>query len=68
LADKSAIQVTRAGDELIIHVGNQKRTQLLPRALLALEIKSAQYADNFLSIVFGNGQGRSAVKESDERK
>jgi len=68
LADKNAIQVTRAGDELIIHIGNQKRTQLLPRALLALEVKSAQYADNFLSIVFGNGKGRGAVKESNERK
>ena len=43
--------MTRAGDELIIHIGNQKRTLLLPRALLPLEVKSAQYADNFLSIV-----------------
>jgi arsenite-transporting ATPase len=59
LADKDAIQMTRAGDELIVHIGNQKRTQILPRALVNLEIKSAQYADNVLSIVFGDGADRA---------
>ncbi len=59
LADKDAIQMTRAGDELIIHIGNQKRTQILPRALVTLEIKSAQYADNVLSIDFGDGPDRA---------
>ena len=54
LAEKENIQMTRAGDELIIHIGNQKRTLLLPRALVGLEIMGATYADNVLSVSFGD--------------
>ena len=53
LAEKGDIQMTSAGDELIIHIGNQKRTLLLPRALAGLDILGATYADNVLSVSFG---------------
>jgi len=64
LAEKGDIQASRSGDELIVHIGNQKRTQILPRSLANLEIQAAQYADNMLSIVFGEGTERQKGAEA----
>ena len=49
--------MTRSGDELIVHIGNQKRSLLLPRALAGLDILGATYDDNTLSVSFGNEEG-----------
>ena len=59
LADKGSIQMTRSGDELIIHIGNQKRSLLLPRTLVNLDVLGAAYADNTLSVTFGHGDDSS---------
>jgi arsenite/tail-anchored protein-transporting ATPase len=55
LAEKADIQMTRSGDDLIVHIGNQKRSLLLPRALAGLDILGATYEDNTLSVSFGSG-------------
>ena len=40
-AERSNIQLTRVGDELIVRLGNQKRNIILPRALWDLEVTKA---------------------------
>ena len=52
LAPKEAIQLTHAGEELVIHIGNFKRTLLLPRVLAGRQVLGAQYADNVLTVTF----------------
>jgi len=52
------IQLTRSGDELIIHIGNHKRNLILPRALVTLDISEARYQGDTLVVTFVcNGQG-----------
>ncbi len=49
---KEQLQLTRSGDELIVHIGNQKRNIVLPRVLVGLEVKSAKVEDGEVRIVF----------------
>jgi arsenite-transporting ATPase len=72
LAAKDAINLSRAGDELIVRIGNIKRNLILPRALASLEVASASFEGTDLRITFarrgesnpgsrgsqGQGQGR----------
>jgi arsenite-transporting ATPase len=46
------IQLTRAGDELIIHIGNHKRNLILPRALTTLDVDEARYEGDQLVVTF----------------
>jgi arsenite-transporting ATPase len=64
LARREDIQIMRSGEELIVHIGNQKRAQLLPRALVNLDLLGAQYADNTLSVRFGHAEQAGARVDS----
>lgn len=64
LAPKEAIQLTRAGEELIIHIGNQKRTLLLPTVLASREVVGAKYADNLLTVTFAGERDETSKKEA----
>lgn len=46
------IQLTRSGDELIIHIGNHKRNLILPHALSALDVGEARYEADQLVVTF----------------
>jgi len=49
---KEAIQITRAADELVIHIGNHKRNLILPRTLAALAVQKAKLDDDVLTVAF----------------
>jgi len=49
---KEDIQISQVGDELIVHVGNQKRNLILPRALAGLASKGAKLEGDRLTIRF----------------
>ena len=51
-AERSGMLLTRVGDELIVRLGNQKRSLILPRALWALEVTKATIEDGELVITF----------------
>jgi arsenite-transporting ATPase len=51
-ADKEALKVTLSGDELIVHIANQKRNIILPRALVGLQIESAKLLSGELTVRF----------------
>jgi arsenite-transporting ATPase len=57
LASKESIDMTRAGDELVIRIGNFKRNLILPRALTAMEVESARFEGEDLKVVFGRAPG-----------
>lgn len=52
-AQKSELEMFRAGEELVVRVGNQRRNIILPRALLPLEVKDAKFSDGLLRVRFG---------------
>jgi arsenite-transporting ATPase len=49
---KEDLQLTRSGDELIVHIGNQKRNIVLPRVLVNLDVESAKMEDREVRVVF----------------
>jgi arsenite-transporting ATPase len=51
--EKHDLQLTRSGDELIVHIGNRKRNLILPRVLASLEVQSAKFDEDTLMITFG---------------
>lgn len=51
--EKQDLQLTRSGDELIVHIGNRKRNLILPRVLASLDIQSAKFDKDTLMITFG---------------
>ncbi len=51
--EKENLQLTRSGDELIVHIGNRKRNLILPRALATLDVQSARFDEDTLVITFG---------------
>jgi arsenite-transporting ATPase len=53
---KEAVQITRAADELIIHIGNRKRNLILPRTLATLDVQRAKLDDDVLTVSFGDGK------------
>ncbi len=55
---KEDIQLTRAGDELIIRIGNHKRNIFLPRALVSLDVLGAKHKEEVLVITFGRNEDR----------
>ena len=55
--EKENLQLTRSGDELIVHIGNRKRNLTLPRVLVSLEVQSAKFDEDALVITFGEDEG-----------
>ncbi|MBM4467362.1 MAG: ArsA family ATPase [Chloroflexi bacterium] len=51
--EKQDLQLTRSGDELVVHIGNRKRNLILPRVLASLEVQSARFDEDTLVITFG---------------
>ena len=51
--EKQDLQLTRSGDELIVHIGNRKRNLILPRVLASLDVQSAKFDEDTLVITFG---------------
>ena len=51
--EKENLELTRSGDELIVHIGNRKRNLILPRVLASLEVQSARFDEDTLMITFG---------------
>jgi arsenite-transporting ATPase len=54
--EKENLQLTRSGDELIVHIGNRKRNLILPRVLASLDVQSAKFDEDTLMITFGAGE------------
>lgn len=52
LVTRKEIDLARAGDELIIRVGHQRRNLLLPRAMVGLEVLGARFQGETLQIRF----------------
>ena len=52
-AEKDRIQVFAKGDELVVHVDNQRRHLVLPRSLAGRQVKIAVFADERLRVGFG---------------
>jgi arsenite-transporting ATPase len=65
--ERGDINLTRSGDELIVHIGNRKRNIILPRALVSLEVQSAKYDKDKLVIAFGEDKRRSGHWRSERR-
>ncbi len=57
LAEHEAVQLTRIGDELIVRLGNQKHSIILPRALWSLEVQKASFEEGDLVLAFGQTDG-----------
>ena len=53
---KEQIRLTRSADELVVHIGNQKRNLILPRALVGLQVVTARHQDDVLTLVFADGR------------
>jgi arsenite-transporting ATPase len=51
--EKQDLELTRSGDELIVHIGNRKRNLILPRVLASLDVQSARFDEDTLVITFG---------------
>ena len=54
--EKQDLQLTRSGDELIVHIGNRKRNLILPRVLAGLDVQSAKFDEDTLMITFGEDE------------
>jgi arsenite-transporting ATPase len=50
--EKGDIRLLTAGDELVVHVGKQKRNVILPRALVGLPTAGARFEEDTLIIRF----------------
>ncbi len=50
--EKGDIQLLTSGDELVVHVGQQKRNVILPRALVGLATTGARFEGDTLTIRF----------------
>ena len=57
---KEQVTATRLGEELLLQVGNYRRTLVLPRALVELRIESAAMQDSKLTIAFGGKRDGTA--------
>jgi arsenite-transporting ATPase len=65
--ERGDIQLTRSGDELIVHIGNHKRNIILPRALVSLEVQGAKYQQDKLVIRFGEDKQPAGRSRSERR-
>jgi len=50
---KSEIDLTKVGEELIIRMGNFRRNLVLPRAFVSLSARKAELKGEYLTILFG---------------
>jgi arsenite-transporting ATPase len=50
--EKQDVQLTRAMDEIIVHIGNYKRNIILPRALWGMEVRQAKLDEDRLVVTF----------------
>jgi arsenite-transporting ATPase len=53
LADRSSLQLTQVGEELVVRLGNQKRSIILPRALWGRTAGKATFEGSELVLTFG---------------
>lgn len=63
--ERQDISLTQTGDELIVHVGNQRRNIILPRALAGMRAKAAKLEQERLQIRFSprrEGQGEEEAR------
>ena len=51
--EKADLELSKVGEELIVRIGNFKRSLILPRAFVPLEPRKAQLIDDYLVIDFG---------------
>ena len=56
-ASKDNLDVRQVGDELVVQVGNQRRTLVLPRALVGMEIQGAKLEEDTLKVRFAPPEG-----------
>ncbi|MPZ14553.1 MAG: ArsA family ATPase [Chloroflexi bacterium] len=54
---KENIHLLTSGDELVVHVGQQKRNVILPRALVGLTTQGARFEGDTLEIRFSREKG-----------
>jgi arsenite-transporting ATPase len=54
---RDEIELSKVGDELIIRVGNIKKSIVLPRAFALLEPRTARLEEDYLLVDFGGGHG-----------
>jgi arsenite-transporting ATPase len=59
-ADKGEIRLLTSGDELVVHVGSQKRNVILPRALVGLPTKGARFEDDVLAVRFSRTEDHAS--------
>jgi arsenite/tail-anchored protein-transporting ATPase len=57
--EKGDVHLLTAGDELVVHVGAQKRNVVLPRALVGLPTLGARFEDDTLVVRFARQGGAS---------
>lgn len=62
-AERGDIGLKRVGSEVIVTVGGQKRTIILPPALAGFETGGARFADGALEVVFERGRDGRAENE-----
>jgi arsenite-transporting ATPase len=55
-AEKGDIDLKKIGLEVVVRVGGQKRTIILPAAMAAYRPRSAQFEDGALSVTFEKGE------------
>lgn len=55
-AAKGDVRLLTSGDELVVHVGHQKRNVILPRALVGLPTSGAKFEKDLLTIRFAKGK------------
>ena len=61
LVEKADIDLKKIGPEVIVRVGGQKRTIILPASMAAYRPRSAKYEDGALSVAFEKeDDGRAA--------
>jgi arsenite/tail-anchored protein-transporting ATPase len=60
---KEQIRLTRSADELVVHIGNQKRNLILPRALVGLQVVNAKQEDDILTLVFADGRKNGSQRD-----
>jgi len=62
-AEKTAIDLKKVGDELVVAVGGEKRTIILPAALSAQQPAAASFEDGTLRVTFEDVRATRAQPE-----
>ena len=61
---KGEVSLMRSGDELVVTIGNQRHSILLPQVILGRELKGAKLDTGRLYIRFESDKGTAAVSRS----